>query len=57
MVKEETPPLPHKSKAEVKTALTDMEAQLETLARDILRIGDEIHRVTMQITRLSQSDW
>ena len=50
-------PLPHRSKDEVKTALADMEAQLETLARDVLRIGDKIQRVTMQITRLRQSDW
>jgi transcriptional regulator with XRE-family HTH domain len=50
-------PLPHRSKDEVKTALADMEAQLETLARDVLRIGDEIQQVTTQITRLRQSDW
>ena len=50
-------PLPHRSKDEVKTALADMEAKLETLARDVLRIGDEIQQVTAQITRLGQSDW
>ena len=50
-------PLPHRSKDEVKTALADIEAQLETLARDVLRIGDEIQQVTTQITRLRQSDW
>ena len=50
-------PLPHRTKDEVKTALADMEAQLETLARDVLRIGDEIQQVTAQITRLGQSDW
>ena len=50
-------PLPHGSKNEVKTALADMEAQLETLARDVLRIGDEIQQVTKQIKRLRQSDW
>ena len=50
-------PLPHRSKDEVKTALADMEAKLETLARDVLRIGDEIQQLTTQITRLRQSDW
>ena len=50
-------PLPHRSKDEVKTALADMEAKLETLARDVLRIGDEIQQLTTQITGLRQSDW
>ncbi len=49
--------LPHKSKGEVKTAIADMEAQLETLERDVLRIGDDIERMTTQITRLRQADW
>ena len=50
-------PLPHRSKNEVKKALADMEAQLETLSRAVLRIGDEIQQVTKQIKRLRKSDW
>ena len=50
-------PLPHRSRDEVKTALADIEAQLETLARDVLRISDEIQQSTTQTKCLRQSDW
>ena len=50
-------PLPHRSGEEVKTALADIEAQLETLARNVLRISDEIRQLTTQTKCLRQSDW
>lgn len=50
-------PLPQRSKDEVKAVLADLEAQAETLARDVLRIGEEIQQLGNQITRLRQSDW
>ena len=50
-------PLPQKSKDEVKAVLADLEAQAETLARDVLRIGEAIQQLGNQITRLRQSDW
>lgn len=50
-------PLPQISKDEVKAVLADLEAQAETLARDVLRIGEEIQQLGNQITRLRQSDW
>ena len=50
-------PLPQRSKDEVKAVLADLEAQAETLARDVLRIGEEIQQLVNQITRLRQSDW
>ncbi len=49
-------PLPHRSRDEVKTALADIEAQLGTLARDVLRISDEIQHLTTQTKCLRQSD-
>ena len=49
-------PLPQRSKDEVKAVLADLEAQAETLARDILRIGEAIQQLGNQITRLRQSD-
>ena len=53
----EDAPLLDRSKDEVKTALAEMEVQLEMLARGILRIGDEIQQVTTQISRSRQSNW
>ena len=50
-------PLPQRSEDEVKAVLADLEAQAETLARDVLRIGEEIQQLGNQITRLRQSDW
>ena len=50
-------PLPQRSKDEVKAVLADLEAQAETLARDVLRIGEKIQHLGNQITRLRQSDW
>ena len=50
-------PLPQRSKDEVKAVLADLEAQAETLARDVLRIGEEIQQLGNKITRLRQSDW
>ena len=50
-------PLPQRSKDDVKIALADLQVQLETLTRDVQRIGDEIQRVTTQIILLRQSDW
>ena len=50
-------PLPQRSKDEVKTVLADLEAQAETLTRDVLRIGEAIQQLGNQITRLRQSDW
>ena len=50
-------PLPQRSKDEVKAMLADLEAQAETLARDVLRIGEAIRQLGNQITRLRQSDW
>ena len=50
-------PLPQRSKDEVKAVLAGLEAQAETLARDALRIGEEIQQLVNQITRLKQSDW
>ena len=53
----EDAPLPQRSKDEVKAVLADLEARAETLARDVLRIGEEIQQLVNQITRLRQSDW
>ena len=50
-------PVPQRSKDEVKVVLADLEARAETLARDVLRIGEEIQQLGNQITRLRQSDW
>ena len=50
-------PLPQRSKDEVKAVLADLEAQAETLARDVLRISEAIQQLGNQITRLRQSDW
>jgi transcriptional regulator with XRE-family HTH domain len=50
-------PLPQRSKDGVKAVLADLEAKAETLARDVLRIGEEIQQLVNQITRLRQSDW
>ena len=50
-------PLPQRSKDGVKAVLADLEAKAETLARDVLRIGEEIQQLVNQITRLKQSDW
>ena len=50
-------PLPQRSKDEVKAVLADLEAQAEALARDVLRIGEEIQQLVNQISRLKQSDW
>ena len=50
-------PLPQRSKDEVKAVLADLEAQAETLARDVLRIGEAIQQLGNQINRLRQSDW
>ena len=50
-------PLPQRSKDEVKAVLADLEAKAETLARDVLRIGEAIQQLGNQITRLRQSDW
>ena len=50
-------PLPQRSEDEVKAVLADLEAQAETLARDVLRIGEAIQRLGNQIIRLRQSDW
>ena len=50
-------PLPQRSEDEVKAVLADLEAQAETLARDVLRIGEAIQQLGNQITRLRQSDW
>ena len=50
-------PLPQRSKDDVKAVLADLEAQAETLARDVLRIGEAIQQLGNQINRLRQSDW
>ena len=50
-------PLPQRSKDEVKAVLADLEAQAETLARDVLRISEAIQQLGNQIIRLRQSDW
>ena len=49
--------MPQRSKDEVKAVLADLEAQAETLARNVLRIGEEIQQLGNQINRLKQSDW
>ncbi len=50
-------PLPHSTKAEVKTVLSDLEMKTETLARDILRISEEIRRLNKQIRHLRKTEW
>ncbi len=53
---EETP-LPQTTKLDVKIALADLDTQSETLARQVLRISEEIQRLNKQITRLKQAEW
>ena len=52
----EAPP-PQRIESEIKTLISDLEGQTEKLAREVLRIGEEIKHQNNQITLLRQAEW